>query len=286
MIHPYNSEEIIQVCRNNIDRYLPFAKDYIDRGSLHSENLLMCALSKAVEARVIMESGRFKGQSTYCLGKFFEREALPIESIDLDRLRGSKALKISLEEVDSIHRYAEERLITLPNVKLHYGNSFKIMPRLLQKYHDQRVTLFIDGPKDIPAVTLAFKCLVKHSNIPIIFIHDCPKGSPGRKAMEDNFEYTFFSDNLHFLEAFSYLDETCQGEHWQPYHQKGQPSNSYGPTLGIAFPQQEDINRYLRLNPNFLERKSITMRFKVGLKSLQSNGVRVVIRQILENLRR
>jgi hypothetical protein len=286
MIHPYTSEEIIQYCHHNLDQYIPIAKGYIDRGSLHSENLLMCALSKAVEADVIIESGRFKGQSTYCLGKFFESEALPIESIDLDRLRASQTLNLSLVEVDSTHRYAEERLSTLANVQLHYGNSFKVLPNLLNKYRGQRVTIFLDGPKEDVAINLSFQCLVNHPNIAIIFIHDCPKGSPGRQVMEEAFEYTFFSDNLDFLEAFSYLDETCQGEHWQPYYQKGQPTDSYGPTLGVAFPQQEDINRYLKAHPNFLEKKNLLSHFNTLLQSLQKSGINVTMMRIKENLRR
>lgn len=286
MIHPYTSEEIIQYCHQGLDQYIPLAKGYIDRGSLHSENLLMCALSKAVEADVIMESGRFKGQSTYCLGKFFESEALPVESIDLDRLRASQTLNLSLAEVDSIHRYAEERLHTLANVKIHYGNSFKVLPSLLKNYQSQRVTIFLDGPKEDVAINLSFQCLVHYPNIAIIFIHDCPKGSPGRKAMENSFEYTFFSDNLDFLEAFSYLDETCKGEHWQPYHQKGEPTNHYGPTLGVAFPQQDDINRYLKTHPNILEKKSFLTQFQTLLQSLQTSGISVTMKRIKENLRR
>jgi hypothetical protein len=286
MSHPYTYEEIIQACRNNLDQYIPLAKDYIDRGSLHSENLLMCAISQAVEADVIMESGRFKGQSTYCLGKFFESKGITIESIDLDRLTAAQVMNLSLSEVDSVHSYAEQRLRNLSNVRLHYGNSFKLLLRLLKEYLNQRVAIFIDGPKEHVAVDLAFRCLMNHPNIPVVFIHDCPQKYPARKVMEEAFEYTFFSDHKDFLDVFSYLDETCQGEYWQPYYQKGKLTSSYGPTLGIAFPQEEDINRYLKAHPDLLQRKSLLMQLKTLLHSLRVNGTGVTMKRIMENLRR
>jgi hypothetical protein len=97
--------------------------EYIDRGTLPSENLLICAVCEMTGVQAVIESGRFRGHSTKALAEFFLGSDVVIESVDLDERMAAEVLGLSQDEIRDVHRYAEKELAPFPNVKLHYGNA-------------------------------------------------------------------------------------------------------------------------------------------------------------------
>jgi hypothetical protein len=234
-------------------RFKQLIDTYEKRGILHSEMLAICAVCDQLDVEVIIESGRARGQSTYTLAKYFKDRPVKIISIDW---KGSSYFN---EEDDA---FARERLASFQKVDILYGNSSRIMPRLLGKLEGKRVALLLDGPKGQGAVDLLSTLTAEHSNIVVAFLHDTMKGTPQRHSLENTFARVFFTDDEEYVKSYDELDNSCTKQgHWRPYWNKSYGQiKSYGPTLSVVFPVASEL---------------------ASLKSTTKNSLRLPIKKLL-----
>lgn len=201
---------------------------YEERGILHSEMLAVTALCESLGVDVIIESGRCRGQSTAILAEYFSGTSTRIESIEYNR--------------DENSSFAEQRLASY-DIGLHYGDSFRVLPRQLKKQTGKRIALLIDGPKGEAAVSLLRDALHFSNNIVAAFIHDAGPDTPAREAILRSFRRVYFTDCPRYVDSFRELDAMClpRGgvitEHtWRPFLKGEQRIPSYGPTLAVILP--------------------------------------------------
>lgn len=205
---------------------------YEERGILHSEMLMICAVCASLNIDVIIESGRCRGQSTLMMGRFFEDSATKIISVELER--------------DENAPIAEQRLSSYSNVRLLYGDSLDLIPKLVKQNQDKRIALLLDGPKGLTAVQLIEQVMNQSSDVVVSFLHDTKQTSIARNEVLARFNRVFFTDNREYVQQFSYLDETCKPaldspitiHTWEPYKKGGEPMISYGPTIGMMLAGQ------------------------------------------------
>ncbi len=205
--------------------------NFEERGILNSEMLLVCAVSEELGVEVFIESGRWKGQSTQILTKYFEGKPVLIESIEAFW--------------DENAAYVEKKLKGKDNLNLHYGDAHELIPKLAKKHKNKKVAFLFDGPKGQAALDIFRLALSYSDGIVAGFFHDMRKPVEGmptasRYEMEGVFRQAFYTDDKEFVAEFSYLDESCKVDIWHPYSIDGKPIGSYGPTIGFVFPSQED----------------------------------------------
>lgn len=212
-------------------RLKALALPHIERGILPSEMAALCGIVEAVGATRIIESGRWLGYSTEVLSAYYKDS--PLVQIDsIEYFRSAQA------------KICERRLAHCTNVNLLYGDATKIVPGMLEGRTEPTVLLF-DGPKGWPAVRLLKKVLDTYPQVRAVCLHDCYKDSEARNAMIESFPNCTFTDDPAFLKRFSYLDQGIAVGKVHPEKYSGSIDSlekSYGPTLGIAFPD-ESIGR-------------------------------------------
>jgi len=165
----------------------PIPTELRGRGIFLSEMFLFYCVVRPLNPPQILESGRAQGGSTLTLAHCFPD--VRIVSVELDRSSPDSAIAL-------------EKLAPHRNVECLFGDSRDILPRRLE--HENAV--LIDGPKDFRALKLALR-LLQTGKPGVVFIHDCPVGSPWRKFIDDHWSNAFFSDHPEFLRRFSYLDD-------------------------------------------------------------------------------
>jgi hypothetical protein len=166
----------------------------------------------------ILESGRARGQSTLLFARCFP---------------DSQILSIEYDPHSEDVPIAEARLSGERNIQLLFGDARERMPALLE---DGDVVM-IDGPKEHRALSLAFDVLGT-GKCPVVFIHDCYKGSPIRALVESLYPSAFFSDDPELVESYRGLDEEQLPEDggvgtddWSPYRFANATQESWGPTF-------------------------------------------------------
>lgn len=219
--------------RRHFDEFASVAGKFEDRGILHSEMLAVCSLIESQKINVIIESGRWRGQSTEILAKYFHAKPVQIESIEL--FHDNNAL------------YVEAKLARHSNVQLHYGDANRLVPFLAKKHPGKKIAVLFDGPKGKSAINLFRLSFLQAPNIVLGFFHDMRLPTSempniGRKEMEEIFPQAFFTDDTDYVKEFQTLDEQCTTALWKPYSIDGNPIGSYGPTLAIIVPSQKDRN--------------------------------------------
>jgi hypothetical protein len=262
---------VIHTAGKKTDRFRQVLCNYEERGILHSEMLAVCALCDEIGIEVIIESGRCRGQSTLTLARYFEDQHVQLISIEL--VRDENAL------------FAEERLAHYGNVQLLYGDSRKLMPRLVGELAGKRIAVLLDGPKGQIAIDLVKTLIQQSENIVVAFFHDMRKGVPQRSIMENNFRRVFFTDDQKYVETFSELDAECQPRPgtritmhtWRPYMKGHNRIESYGPTLAVVFPM---VSEGLVGNGDEIKKLSrLTGLAKAFHHTLQREGLRSALRQ-------
>jgi len=197
-------------------RVMPNIK--LSKGILNSEGFAFCALADYFKVDLIVESGICNGGSTIILGKYFTE--IPIISIDLKT------------KMEAIIRTSIFHNITIIN-----GDSNTLLPQIIDVFKDKRIVILIDGPKGIPAITLARKCL-KNNNVMLVGIHDLFRNLYGVKkddrVLFDSLKVNkFITDNNEFVEKFGYLDTNNDGTKHKLHDKYVYRGQGYGPTLGV-----------------------------------------------------
>jgi hypothetical protein len=192
--------------------------DYERKGILFEEAFFVYASLGDAPPPRILESGRARGQSTLMLARCFP---------------SSQILSIEYDPNSEDVPVAEKRLSGESNVELLFGDARERIPALLQDGD----AVMIDGPKEHRALSLAFDVLGT-GKCPVVFVHDCYKGSPIRALIEKLYPSALYSDDPDFVEAYRTLDEkqlpedgVVGADEWSPYHFINKPQKSWGLTF-------------------------------------------------------
>jgi hypothetical protein len=140
-----------------LDEFKPLQNEtHYDRGILPTEAFAFMAYCKALQIDIIIESGTAFGQSCYLFAKYLNTE---VHTIDNITHYGIEAQNI-----------AKERCKKLP-VNFHVGDSFKLLPKLIEQHIDKKIAVFIDGPKG--EIARQFRQNIwNYSNILMVALHD------------------------------------------------------------------------------------------------------------------
>lgn len=225
--------------------------DFEERGILHSEMLAVIAMIKELNIDMVIESGRARGQSTMILANAFKGEGLPIFSIDREENKDTKFASLALS------RYSF--------VKLIFGDSNILIPRLIRRFPEKKIAVLFDGPKGKEAFRLFSKILPLNKNVIVGFFHDCRKSfkrmiNSSRSEIHSYFERIFFTDDDNYIAKFNHIDENCKTQEkdisvnsWRPYRKGWEKIGSYGPTLAVVIPTSRDRKRKVNGNNSLLK---------------------------------
>jgi len=235
---------IMAASRRHEKKFSTVIRGFEERGILYSEMLAVCSISSEMDIDVLIESGRYRAQSTVVLARYFF---------------GTKTKIISIEKnKDENAMFAENILKDCSDVELIYGDAKNIMPSLVKKYRNKKIAILFDGPKGKEAIDI-FKDLVLNSKDVLVgFFHDAKKPSkdvpnPGRELLEKDFERIFFTDDPEYVHAFKQMDEACMTkgvitEHsWRPWMKGSRYMPSYGPTIAVVMPTGKNRNKKINL---------------------------------------
>lgn len=153
---------------------------YKPKSIFPSEMFLFYNEALKVDPDLIIESGVGYGGSTRYLTKLFPKEP-PIIAIDDERYRQPGV---------------QSRLKW--RVRFEAGNSFQVLPFLVDSIEARRIVILIDGPKGEGAVELA-RQMLRRGNVVFVAVHDLPYALPGR--------YVCQSHRVDFRQAFGFLDK-------------------------------------------------------------------------------
>lgn len=232
-----------------------------DRGIPNSEMLAVCSIAEELGAEVFIESGRWKGQSTEILAQYFTGKQCIVESVELYR------------DANAVH--VEEKMKGYNNLVLHYGDANQVLPAIVRKHRSKKIVILLDGPKGREALDVFQFCLTQSENIVAGFFHDMRRSSPGmitysRDEMEHVFPHSFYTDDTQYVEEFSILDQGCVDLLWAPYKIDGKKIGSYGPTIGLTLPAEDDFQRASRKKIPLFARLTKRRLFYIGVKSYQT----------------
>lgn len=177
-------------------------KDYSDllqnvpyerKGILYSEIFFLWICTRSHPPKRILESGRARGQSTLLLAYLFP----DAEIISIEHDQNSPDVPV-----------AHERLKNFSNVKLLFGDSQVLLPRLAKEMAD--TVVLIDGPKGFRGLRLAFR-LLDNNNVNLIFFHDSTKGTKEREFLENYLPNILYSDDPS-IAAYTHELDSIGGE--------------------------------------------------------------------------
>ncbi|MFT7616187.1 MAG: hypothetical protein ACI8Y7_001016 [Candidatus Woesearchaeota archaeon] len=218
------------------------------KGMFNSELLAVAALIDTHNVDCIIESVRARGHSTEVIASYFSK--IPIHSVDYDKNQKGVV-------------YSEKRLKHFSNLRFHYGDSFDVVPRILRRVKAKSVAVVIDGPKGEDAILLALQ-LATFKQVKIIFIHDLAQSEFERYIAESIFEGSLYTDHVDFVKQFQSLDDDCwsmmKAHQSKPYVRGGIKTPSYGPTMGIIFPNS--VNAFAAQSYIAFYKKSHNMTIK------------------------
>jgi len=233
---------VFYAARKHKADFFSIANKFEDRGILNSEMLCIVSLCKEMDIEVLIETGRFRGQSTEILAKFFRDTKIEIISIEL--------------LIDQNSEYVESKMKKYNNIQLLYGDSAELIPQLVKDHKHQNIGILFDGPKGKTAIEIFKYCLTISDKVGIGCFHDMRKPlgnmpNHSRKYLEKDFSTTFFTDDVKYISEFQSIDNPCRGKFWRPYVLNQNSIGSYGPTVGIVIPDEKDINQ-ARIRKGFL----------------------------------
>jgi len=221
---------LLSINNSQVEHYRNLELDWTERGILHSEMLAVCAVAQNLGVHRIVESGRWLGQSTLALSRYFEGESVEILSVE----RGRTDVALA----------CERRLASRTNLSLYYGDAFRLLPALILQ-SNKPTLLLVDGPKGPTAVELIHKLFDICPNIVGAFLHDSYMGSDARKAVIEQFAMCAFTDHPEFLNRYAYLDAGLSfiGEEGKYNGNviQTKANVSYGPTLSLMLPSDNQL---------------------------------------------
>jgi hypothetical protein len=235
--HARAASLLSSVSREEGERLAELCDNHVERGMLNSEILLAYSACRALGVTRLIESGRWLGHSTLVLSRLFH--GTPVEILSIDLARTGVAIE------------CERRLRECSNVRLFYGDSFKVLPGLLAR-STAPTAILMDGPKGAAAVQLMQSCMDRYTCVRVGFLHDAYLGSEARAAISESANDADFTDDPAYVSRFSYLDgpqwasrDPRDEYHGDPLRSRQLASDSvtrqemsYGPTLALIMPGQ------------------------------------------------
>ncbi len=159
---------------------------YQKKGIWYIEAFLFCSICDILKVDAIIESGVAYGCSTEIFANYFDFE---IVAIDNDQY--------------GIFNDTQKRLEKYNNLHLYNGDSFNLIPSVIEKNLDANIGVFIDGPKGSSARKLR-DGLLKYDNISCFGFHDY---SGTNRSNIGTFENSFITHDLDFIyDKFSNLN--------------------------------------------------------------------------------
>ncbi len=224
-------QEVIAAARKHRSEFDGIVGGFEDRGILNSEMLAVCALSEELGTEVFIESGRWLGQSTEILARYFANKPVVIESVE------------AFYDENAVH--VEKKIHGRKNLNLLYGDAHIVIPRLVKKHTGKKIVILFDGPKGGPAIDIFRIAIAESGSVVAGFFHDMRKANQempnnSRAEMQAAFPNSFFTDDDSFVKEFGSLDAGCEVALWRPYQIDGKPIGSYGPTIGLTLPTGTD----------------------------------------------
>lgn len=228
---PALKQRVLDASRKHREEFSRITGGFEDRGILNSEMLAVCSVAEELGAEVFIESGRWLGQSTEILARYFQGKPIAVESVE------------AFYDENALH--VEKKLAGKSNLNLLYGDANIVIPHLAKKYRGKKIALLFDGPKGEAALDVFRLALLKNDQVVAGFFHDMRRPTPempngSRQAMERVFPRAFYTDDRDFVEEFQALDAGCDTALWQPYSIDGKHIGSYGPTIGLVLPEKQD----------------------------------------------
>ena len=143
-----------------VEEFLKLTKniEYKNHGIMPMEAFSLYKYCRDNKIDVLLESGTANGYSTELLGNLLPD--VTIYTIDMTNLYGPDTQKNT-----------QERLSYLSNVNFVIGDSVSILPKLIEQCKNNRIGVFIDGPKGNTALLLANE-VIKYSNVLFVGCHD------------------------------------------------------------------------------------------------------------------
>lgn len=249
---------VIQAAEKRESSFEKIIGGFEDRGILNSEMLAVCSVAEELEVEVFIESGRWLGQSTEILARYFESKPVLIESIE------------AFWDDNAVH--VEKKLGGRKNLNLLYGDANTTVPALIRKHRGKKIAILFDGPKGAPALDIFELALAYSDTVVVGFFHDMRRPTEGmpnesRSAMESAFPDSFYTDDDEFVQKFGRLDQGCEVALWRPYFIDGKTIGSYGPTIGLTLPSIEEIRLARRKKASLLMRTWRRFFFLLGIKA-------------------
>jgi len=242
-----DKNKIYEICSDNLSDFLRVISgmSYESQGIFNSEMLLLVSLVKHFNVKLIIESGRANGQSTKILAEYFKNPEYKIISIEFTRY--SSEVK---------HSY--KKLKNYKNLKLLFGDSFKLIPDLIT----EECCILIDGPKKLMALKLALNSF-KNPLVKAILIHDMYKDAPYREIAEKFFPNHFFTDDKDYVKKFKRIDKKNwidlrkyrDFRSWGPYRRGNKKFKSYSSTLMVAFNYLDSIDFNQFISDSYTEKQ-------------------------------
>lgn len=127
--------------------------EYLDNGMFDSELFLSYVFFKELKCEILIESGVCHGYSTLNYLKL-----LNVQQFGIDINNDAYNTGLNLEK-------------SFPNFKMYKGDSFSIIPNLLNSNKDKNIFISIDGPKYEKAIELKDLCL-SFNNVKCASVHD------------------------------------------------------------------------------------------------------------------
>ncbi|MGI8890058.1 MAG: hypothetical protein ACR2G0_04660 [Chthoniobacterales bacterium] len=191
------------------------------KGIRRSELFFFYALTTPLHPARIIESGRARAQSTLVLARLFPQIA--IVSLESDPDSPDAAI-------------AEERLRPYQNVECRFGDSLRLLAKLVEPGD----VVLIDGPKDFRALKLAFHLLAS-SQVSAVFVHDLWPASPARSFIDRHLPSALLSDEPSWVQHYAFLDKKKRSmETPTPGSRR-----AYGATLGYFGAKLDNYARRL-----------------------------------------
>jgi hypothetical protein len=228
--------KFVQICNKNKDIFMKTMEDhkFQTAGIFYAEAFAFLNMCELYDIDLILESGMARGNSTEIFLKNFKGEVITFEYSKKD-----------------YHTEVEKRLMKYKNLKkIMYEDSMSGFERVISENLDKRIALFIDGPKDLGAVSLAKKSF-NNQNVKFCGIHDIT--NPVTK-MRANYGFMDYFKESHILSTdeklyrqhFGYMDDIIEDPNgaWI-YNSSGVSEHTtdknaikkrfpYGPGIGIA----------------------------------------------------
>lgn len=213
-----------QICDSIKDDFIAAAKKvrHERAGVCYHEALAFAALCRELNVDFIFESGTASGISTRLWAELFPATKI----VTVDNLLWEKKVGLDLSKDRALFNKHS-------NIEFVVGDSRKVFESILDENLDKKTAVFLDGPKDKPALRLAEK-LLEMDNVLFVAIDDMGQTKNARRG-------------LHVWSAYNGGDKTSKFFHTSTSQWFVKKYGSLDKELGNKQPQGHGIGFLARI---------------------------------------